>query len=165
MKGLVWVALLAGLVASPVGAQTAVSGGSPAAGCDPEVEAALLNAASSGVEKDLTVIRHQDEGIGDPDSIFDMDCDFFRFPEFDALVSLPTLGDLIDALKRRACSLARNAWNENVGRKFDRRIYDIDGDIDRLPGLGSTVTAVDGSTGSRQGAEVFRRAIGGEGKQ
>ena len=165
MKRLCGMALALALMAGPAAGQT---GGGPAPvddGCDPEVKAALLNAASEGVERDLTVIRHPEEGIGEPDSIFDLDCDFFRFPDYDAHVSLPTLGDLIDALKRRACALARDAWRRNVGRAFDRRIYGIGTDIDRLPGLGPSAGVVIRPSGSRSAADVFRRAIGGESGQ
>ena len=165
MRRLCWILVALALLAAPAGAQT--GGGSPSAdhGCDPEVEAALLNAAAEGVERDLTVIRHQDEGIGEPDSIFDLDCDFFRFPDYDAHVSLPSLGDLIDALKRRACALARNAWRRNVGRAFDRSIYGIGSDIDRLPGLGPSQGVGVRPAGSRSGADVFRKAIGGGSEQ
>ena len=165
MRRLFWIAVALALMAAQAGAQT--SGGSAPSdgGCDPQVEAALLNAASEGVERDLTVIRHPEEGIGEPDSIFDMDCDFFRFPDYDAHVSLPSLGDLIDALKRRACALARTAWRRNVGRAFDRSIYGIGSDIDRLPGLGPSAGAVVSPGGSRPAADVFRKAISGESGQ
>ena len=165
MRRLVWIAVALALMAAPASAQTSGGPASADDGCDPQVEAALLNAASEGVERDLTVIRHPDEGIGEPDSIFDMDCDFFRFPDYDAHVSLPSLGDLIDALKRRACGLARDAWRRNVGRAFDRTIYGIGSDIHRLPGLGPSVGVVGRPGASRPGADVFRRAISGESGQ
>ena len=128
------------------------------AGCDPEVRQALSDAAVSGVERDLAVIRHKDEGIGDPDSLFDLECDIFNFPEFDALVSLPTLSDLLDALKRRACAAAREAWRRNVTRPFDRTVYDPGDGLDRLSGLDgvrrSSVTRTDSE-------DVFSDVISG----
>ena len=159
------MALALALMAAPAAAQTDTGTAQGGHGCDPKVEAALLNAAAEGVERDLTVIRHPDEGIGEPDSIFDLDCDFFRFPDYDAHVGLPTLGDLIDTLKRRACALARDAWRRNVGRKFDRGIYGIGSDIDRLPGLGPSAGVVVRPAGSGRAADVFRKAISGESGQ
>ena len=128
------------------------------AGCDPEVRQALSDAAVSGVERDLAVIRHKDEGIGEPDSLFDLECDIFNFPEFDALVSLPTLSDLLDALKRRACAAAREAWRRNVTRPFDRTVYDPGDGLDRLPGLGGVRRGTVTRTGSE---DVFRDVISG----
>ena len=161
-----WVVALAlVLIASLAAAQTGTGTGSGGRGCDPAVEAALLNAAAEGVERDLTIIRHPDEGIGEPDSIFDLDCDFFRFTEYDAHVSLPSLADLIGALQRRVCALARDAWRRNVGRPFDRTIYGIGGDIHRLPGLAPSVGTAVRPVGSRSAVDVFQRAISGESGQ
>ena len=145
-------------VASPAAGQGSPGGGSQGDGCDPAVRQALSDEAAAGVERDLVVIRHQDEGIGDPDSLFDLQCEIFNFPQFDALVSLPTLQDLLDALKRRACAAAREAWQRNVGRQFNRTVYDVEGDIERLPGL----EAIPASGRDRaRSPDLFESAIGG----
>ena len=81
------------------------------------------------------LIRHRDEGSGDPDSIFDMSCDLFDFPSWDTLVRLPTLPDLLGEL----CDAARAAWRENVTRPFDRSIWSLDRELDRLPGLDTDI--------------------------
>ena len=114
------------LMASPAAGQ---SGG--AADCDPEVAKALEDSAVRGVERDQVLIRHQDEGIGDPDSIYDLSCDLLNFPTWDALVRMPTLPDLFD----RLCDAAKDVWREKVTRPFDRAIYGLDRELDVLPGL------------------------------
>ena len=151
------LALLVFAVAPAAGQGVQVPGGG-GDGCDPMVRQALSDEAAAGVERDLVVIRHPDEGIGDPDSLFDLQCDIFNFPDFDALVSLPTLEDLIDALKRRACAAARDAWRRNVGREFNREVYDVEGEIERLPGLETIPASGRGRVGS---PDVFGSAIGG----
>ena len=66
--GVIRMALMAvaaglALAAAPAAAQK--SGGP--ADCDPAVARALEDLAVRGVERDQVIIRHQDEGIGDPD--------------------------------------------------------------------------------------------------
>ena len=140
--------------AAPAGAQ-------PDAGvdCDPEVARALEDAAVRGVEQDQIVIRHPEEGIGDPDSVFDMTCDLFDFPTWDALVRLPSLPDLFDEL----CDAAKDAWRNAVTRPFDRSIYALDRRLDVLPGLGVDVRPrsrrIEG--GGANPGEVLRGIVGG----
>ncbi len=143
------------LAAAPAAAQK--SGGSE--DCDPAVAAALEDAAVRGVERDQVLIRHQDEGIGDPDSIFDMSCDLFDFPSWDTLVRLPTLPNLLEAL----CDAAREAWRANVTRPFDRSIYGLDRELDSLPGLGIRPTRRPVRDIDRAPEDVFRGIVGGSG--
>ena len=115
------------LAAAPAAAQK--SGGP--ADCDPAVAKALEDSAVRGVERDQVIIRHQDEGIGDPDSIYDLSCDLLNFPTWDALVRLPNLPDLFQEL----CDRAREVWRDRVTRPFDRGIYGLDRELGALPGL------------------------------
>lgn len=129
-----------GVVAGALGLLLAVSpavgqsgGGTPAHdGCDPRVQSALEDSAVAGVERDIRIIRDPEEGIGDPESLFDLSCDLFDFPSWDALVRLPTLPDLMDIL----CDAAKDVWRREVLRPFDRSIYALDRELDVLPGLG-----------------------------
>jgi len=114
------------LAAAPAAGQ---SGGS--ADCDPAVEKALEESAVRGVERDQVIIRHQDEGIGDPDSIYELSCDLLNFPTWDALVRLPSLPDLFGEL----CDAAKKVWREKITRPFDRAIYGLDRELGVLPGL------------------------------
>lgn len=153
MKKSGWVFLALALMASPAAAQ---SGGS--ADCDPAVVSALEEAAVRGVERDQVLIRHQDEGIGDPDSIFDMSCDLLAFPSWDTLIRLPTLPDLLGEL----CDAARDVWRENVTRPFDRSIYGLDRELDRLPGLGIRPGRRRIGEFDDAPEEVFRGIVGGQ---
>lgn len=131
-----------------------------AADCDPAVAKALEDSAVRGVERDQVLIRHQEEGIGDPDSIYDLSCDLLNFPTWDALVRLPTLPDLFGQL----CDAARAVWRDRVTRPFDRGIYSLDRELGVLPGLDIDVRprtrrlpGVDPDVG-----DVFRGIVGGE---
>lgn len=131
MKGTAAIMAVLLLVSAPAAGQS--GGPAPADdGCDPRVHRALEDSAVAGVERDIRVIRDPDEGIGDPDSLFDLSCDLFDFPSWDTLVRLPTLPDLLDVL----CNEAREAWRREVLRPFDRSIYEIDRELDVLPGIG-----------------------------
>ncbi len=120
------------------GALALLLAASPAAGqsdgqadCDPAIAKALEDSAVRGVERDQVFIRHPDEGIGDPDSIYDLSCDLLNFPSWDALVRLPSLPDLFQEL----CDRAKAVWREKVTRPFDRAVYGLDRELDVLPGL------------------------------
>ncbi len=151
--GWVFMALALALMALPAVAQSAGS-----ADCDPAVARALEDSAVRGVERDQVVIRHPEEGIGDPDSIFDLSCDLLNFPTWDALVRLPTLPDLFGEL----CDAAKKVWREKVTRPFDRAIYGLDRELDVLPGLNirpktRRLPGVDPDPG-----KVFRGIVGEE---
>ena len=53
--------------------------------CDPAVAEALAGSAEAGVEADLAIIRHEEQGIRNPDSILDFSCitDLFDYRSFD----------------------------------------------------------------------------------
>ena len=156
------------LAAMPAAGQS--GGAAPAEdGCDPRVRTALEDSAVAGVERDIKVIRDPEEGIGDPDSLFDLSCDLFDFPSWDTLVSLPTLPDLMDLL----CDAAKDVWRREVLRPFDRSIYASDRELDVLPGLGVRPTRRQrpvergpaGDPGGRPSgrpADVLRGIVGGE---
>ena len=150
----------AGLFAMLLAAAPAVAQSKGAADCDPAVAKALEDSAVRGVERDQVLIRHQEEGIGDPDSIYDLSCDLLNFPTWDALVRLPSLPDLF----ARICDAARDIWQQRVTRPFDRAIYGLDRELGVLPGLD-----VDVRPGTRRlpgvdpdAGDVFRGIVGGQ---
>ena len=130
--GVIRMAVMAGAAGLALAAAPAVAqkSGGPA-DCDPAVAKALEDSAVRGVERDQVIIRHQDEGIGDPDSIYDLSCDLLNFPSWDALVRLPNLPDLFSVV----CDAAREIWRNRVTRPFDRAIYGLDRERGVLPGL------------------------------
>ena len=125
--------------AAPAEAQAS---GSPDAGetgdprCDPAVQAALAESAERGVEADLAIIRHPDQGIRNPDSILDFSCvhDLFDYRAFDILFDpAGALDDILDLARRRICTAARDAYRSWLGRTLDASVYTRP--LRRLPGL------------------------------
>ena len=127
---------------SPVPASPAAPGG--AAGdagahdpaCDRAVAEALARSAEAGVEADLAIIRHPDQGIRNPDSIFDFSCirDLFDYRAFDVLFDpAGALDDILDLARRRLCAVARDAYRRYLGRALDASVYTVP--ARRLPGL------------------------------
>ena len=87
----------------------AVEGAAEAA-CNPQVRGALAASAQRGVEGDLAIIRHPDQGIRNPDSILDFSCltDLFNYRAFDVLFDPGgALEDVLDLARRRICQTAR----------------------------------------------------------
>ena len=157
-------------------AMAAVIGTTPAAGaagvdgagCDPAVREALVASAARGVEEDLLIIRHPDQGIRDPDSILDFSCleDLFNYRAFNVLFDPGrALEEILGLAQRRVCEIARNAYRGYVGRTLDATVYTsrlprLPG-LHRLPGLDT-----DGHYGNVLGdsgvkAERFRDVVGG----
>lgn len=154
------LAAAAGLFAMLLAAAPAAGQSGSQVDCDPEIAKALEESAVRGVERDQVIIRHPEEGIGDPDSIYDLSCDLLNFPSWDALVRLPSLPDLFG----RLCDAARAVWRDRVTRPFDRGIYGLDRELGVLPGLDVDVRprtrrlpGVDPDVG-----DVFRGIVGGE---
>ena len=134
--------LLAGVLALalslwPAEGSAAGEGRAAGAECAPEVERALIDGARMGVERDVAVLRHPDQGIRDPDSILDFSCldDLFDFRRFDILFDPGrSMSDLLGLVQRRICAAAREAYRGYVGRPLDAALYTAR--IPRLPGLG-----------------------------
>ena len=104
--------------------------------CDPAVAEALAKSAEAGVEADLAIIRHPDQGIRNPDSIFDFSCirDLFDYRAFDVLFDpAGALDDILDLARRRLCAVARDAYRRYLGRALDASVYTEP--ARRLPGL------------------------------
>ena len=104
--------------------------------CDPAVAEALAKSAQAGVEADLAIIRHPDQGIRNPDSILDFSCigDLFDYRAFDVLFDpAGALEDILDLARRRVCAAARDAYRRYLGRALDASVFTVPG---RLPGLG-----------------------------
>ena len=114
----------------------AEEGAASGAACAPEVEQALMEGARIGVERDVAVLRHPDQGIRDPDSILDFSCldDLFDFRRFDILFDPGrSMSDLLGLVQRRICAAAREAYRGYIGRPLDAALYTAR--IPRLPGL------------------------------
>ena len=127
------------LWAAPAEARRPAAGAPPAAGdaaCDPAVAEALARSAEAGVEADLAIIRHPEQGIRNPDSIFDFSCirDLFDYRPFDVLFDpAGALDDILDLARRRLCAAARDAYRRYLGRALDASVYTVP--ARRLPGL------------------------------
>ena len=138
-------------------------GAANGAECAPEVERALAEGARIGVERDVAVLRHADQGIRDPDSILDFSCldDLFDFRRFDILFD-PGRGmaDLLGLVQRRICAAAREAYRGYVGRHLDASLYTAHSL--RLPGLdpaGNSQRAIRAGNAERdRGVPSYRRA-------
>ena len=175
MRRLLLAAVLAlALLPARADAEAGAGGG---AECPPEVERALAESARAGVERDVAILRHPDQGIRDPDSILDFSCvdDLFDFRRFDILFD-PGRGmaDLLGLLQRRICALAREAYRGYLGRPLDAAFYTAH--TPRLPGLdpvGAVENAVHsgGAVGDQgvpleqgnpleQGVPLFRAIVG-----
>ena len=174
-------ALLAAALALALWSAPAMAeeGAASDAACAPEVEQALAEGARIGVERDVAVLRHPNQGIRDPDSILDFSCldDLFDFRRFDILFD-PGRGmaDLLGLVQRRICAAAREAYRGYVGRHLDAALYTAR--TLRLPGLdpgpGSSperdVERViragrerhDQGVPLYQGVPLFRSIVGGE---
>ena len=130
---LLWAAAAKAQPAVPPPSGDAASG-DPA--CDPAVAEALARSAEAGVEADLAIIRHPDQGIRNPDSIFDFSCiwDLFDYRAFDVLFDpAGALDDILDLARRRLCAVARDAYRRYLGRALDASVYTVP--ARRLPGL------------------------------
>ena len=159
--------LLAAALALALWSEPARAAGEAAAGadCAPEVEQALAEGARIGVERDVAILRHPDQGIRDPDSILDFSCleDLFDFRSFDILFDPGrSMADLLGLVQRRICSAAREAYRGYVGRPLDAALYTAR--TPRLPGL-DPVRALDatvrsGSAERYQGVPLFRSIVG-----
>ena len=124
----------AGVAASGDPAGRSSSGHADA--CDPAVAEALARSAEAGVEADLAIIRHPEQGIRNPDSIFDFSCirDLFDYRAFDVLFNpAGALDDILDLARRRLCAVARDAYRRYLGRALDASVYTVP--ARRLPGL------------------------------
>ena len=165
----VTVALL--LWAAPAAAEPVSQALSPGAGagvdpaCDPAVQRALAESARAGVEADLAIIRHPDQGIRNPDSILDFSCigDLFDYSAFDILFDpAGALEDILDLARRRICQAAREAYRGYLGRALDPAVYTVP--ARRLPGLGldprRRSVLDDAGAGSGKSA-LFRDVVGG----
>ncbi len=120
----------------PAAASAAGAEGAAGADCAPEVERALIEGARMGVERDVAVLRHPDQGIRDPDSILDFSCldDLFDFRRFDILFDPGrSMADLLGLVQRRICAAAREAYRGYLGRPLDAVLYTAQ--VPRLPGL------------------------------
>ena len=133
--------------------------------CDPAVQAALAESAAAGVEADLAIIRHPDQGIRNPDSIFDFSCiwDLFDYSAFDVLFDpAGALDDILDLARRRLCAAARDAYRRYLGRALDASVYTLP--VRRLPGLDldrERRNAVGETGAGTSGSRLFRDVVGG----
>ena len=93
------------LLAAPAVAQGPPAEADPR--CNPQVAEALAGSAQAGVEADLAVLRHPDQGIRNPDSILDFSCitDLFDYRSFDIHFDpAGALEQILDLARRRICA-------------------------------------------------------------
>ena len=152
--------------AAELSARAPSGGGSLEDACDPAVAEALARSAEAGVEADLAIIRHPDQGIRNPDSILDFSCirDLFDYRAFDVLFDpAGTLDDILDLARRRLCAAARDAYRRYLGRALDASVYTVP--ARRLPGLDldwrRRSVLDDAGAGDAGGADLFRGLVGG----
>ena len=129
----------------------------------PRCGRALADSARAGVEAELAIIRHPDQGIRNPDSIFDFSCirDLFDYSSFDILFDpAGALDDILDLARRRLCAAARDAYRRYLGRALDPAVYTAP--LPRLPGLDidRTLRNLPGDAGADDAAR-FRDVIEG----
>ena len=156
------------LWAAPAAAETPArapsGGGAMEDACDPAVAAALAKSAEAGVEADLAIIRHPEQGIRNPDSIFDFSCirDLFDYRAFDVLFDpAGALDDILDLARRRICAAARDAYRRYLGRALDASVYTVP--ARRLPGLEldwHRRHVLDGIGAGDADAELLRSVVG-----
>ena len=153
------------LWASPAPAETLPMDRDPR--CDPQVAEALAGSAQAGVEADLAVLRHPDQGIRNPDSILDFSCitDLFDYRSFDIHFDpAGALEQILDLARCRICAAARDAYRRYLGRALDPTVYTsmYARPLDRLPGLDvdwerrSVIDDLSGNAGGR----LFRDVVG-----
>ncbi len=137
--------------------------------CDPAVAEALAASAEAGVEADLAIIRHEEQGIRNPDSILDFSCitDLFDYRSFDIHFDpAGALEYILDLARRRICAAARDAYRRYVGRALDPSVYvsEYTRPLDRLPGLDidwPRRNVFDDLGAGDAGSELFRGVVGG----
>ena len=157
-------ALALALLSAPAAAGDNGAPGHDAA-CDPGVRRALAESARAGVERDVAIVRHPEQGVRDPDSILDFSCleDLFDYRSFDLLFDPGRgMGDLLGLLHRRVCAVAREAYRGYLGRRLDAAVYTAQ--AARLPGLGAVPMrrAEPPRAGAATGdADRFRNIVGG----
>ena len=151
-------ALAVALWSWPVSGADGDGGEAVEEGCDPAVYEALAESARMGVEQDLVVIRHPEQGIVNPQSIFDFSCleDMFDYQRFNIFFD-PQRGvtELLGLVQKQVCAVARDAYWRYVGRAMDSDVYTAE--WPRLPGL--VVTRERGKLLRDDGGR-FRRLMG-----
>ena len=130
-----------------------------AAACDPQVAAALAEAAQRGVERDVAIVRHPDQGIRNPESILEFSCasEMFDYGKFDLFYGRAA-SDLLGLVRRQVCDAARRAYGRYVGRTLDAAIYTAP----RLPGLEARPRSPPEPRPAPGAGDRFRELIGGE---
>lgn len=147
-------------------AAPATADGAGDAACDPGVRRALAESARAGVEREVAIVRHPEQGIRNPDSILEFSCiaDLFDYSTFNILFdSGRSMEDLLGLLRRRICAAARETYRRYVGRHLDAAVYTARG-ATRLPGLGAAPArrAESPRAGNAAGdAARFRNVVGG----
>lgn len=170
-----WVGSVIGAALAVV---TAPAAGDPTDGCPVEVREAMTSWGQDGVHRAAAVIRSEETGIGEPESVFDFSCltDLFRFPGLGVWID-PTavLNAILRAMQDFVCSSGRRLYRQNVDQPIREMVFwddlphvpgvDVDApwrdkvvppDVGVRPGEG-----ISASRGSYRDARWFRRAIGG----
>ena len=129
----VWSGVLAVVLVAAPGLS---AGNGEGAECDPRVREALERSAVNGVERDFAMIRDPEQGIRDPESIFDFSCleNLFNYRLFNVFFDPGrAMQEILGLAKRQVCNIARQAYRDAVGRTLDVGVYTRG--LPRLPGL------------------------------
>ena len=177
MRAVLAAALLAALLHGPAAAQ--------APGCDPEVAAAMAEAAGRGVRDDLRVIRDPDQGVREPAALTGLVCidRLFDFSSFDVFYDPSAAFErALGLAEKRVCDAARAAHAQAMARVPDVSVFTRSASV--LPGLdvgrrrGSLLDPEDRAAAVRapevrpvgplepaeRRLENWRRAVGGGGR-
>ena len=159
--------LLWAAAATELSARAPSGGGAMEDACDPAVAEALARSAEAGVEADLAIIRHPDQGIRNPEFhprllLHPGTCSTTA-PSTCCSIPRGTLDDILDLARRRLCAAARDAYRRYLGRALDASIYTVP--ARRLPGLDldwrRRSVLDDAGAGDAGGADLFRGLVGG----
>ena len=166
------------VVAGVLSGLTATSTAGPSAGCPSEVRDALESWGQDGVHRAATVIRSEETGIGEPESVFDLTCltDMFEAPGLYSFVKPGAITDvLLREMRNFVCETGTELYREHVDRPIQEMVFwdelhhvlgeDVGANLrnrvvpPEIPArpLEDTV----GSAGSFPDARWFRNAIGG----
>lgn len=168
----------AGAVLGAAIAFAAPAFGDPTDGCPAEVREAMTSWGRDGVHRAAAVIRSEETGIGEPESVFDFSCltDLFRFPGLNVFIDPgAVINAILRAMQDFVCQSGRRLYREEVDQPIQEMVFwdevpyvpgvDVDAPWrDKVAPPDVEVRPVEGISASRgryRDARWFRQAIGG----
>lgn len=166
-----------GVVAGALAAAAPVSG-DPTDGCPAEVRSAMTSWGRDGVHRAAAVIRSEETGIGEPESVFDFSCltDLFRFPGLHVFIDPgAVINAILRAMQDFVCQTGKGLYREKVDQPIQEMVFwdevpyvpgvDVDApwrDKVSPPDVGvRPVEGISAARGRYRDARWFRQAIGG----